>query len=342
MTGLRDILKNVIICTTLIAFLSATVFGCGQAASVSDEAITIKIAVALAEDDFRCDYLRQFESDVEAGTDGRVQCELYYQDKYGDQLTIYEALKKGKVDMALIAAPYFTDLVPEEGITGLPYLFSDHETAWEFAESDINKSIDEKLEKNGFRVISHYCGSFRCLSNSKRPIKAPEDMDGLIIGTVRSKTLLDMFSMLGATAYDYVSSELYDNLNKRTFDGADWSVSTFYNNGYYKLQPYVTVTNHAYNLWNMVLRTEVYDKLSEEDKAVLNAAAKASAEGEREAVYKFEQDIFDKLAQKEGVEVDYPELVPFIDATVKIRENYSTDFKDVYEETKVWLEERNH
>ena len=93
MTGLRDILKNVIICTTLIAFLSATVFGCGQAASVSDEAITIKIAVALAEDDFRCDYLRQFESDVEAGTDGRVQCELYYQDKYGDQLTIYEALK---------------------------------------------------------------------------------------------------------------------------------------------------------------------------------------------------------------------------------------------------------
>ena len=331
--------RKVIACLVLTAVFSCAIFGCGQEKADSDGPITIRVAVAMPQDDFRCDYIRQFKTDLEEGTEGRIQCEIYYQDTYGDQLEIYDALKKDKLDMSLIAAPYFTDLVPEEGITGLPYLFGDHETAWEFAESDINKSVDDKLEKMGFKVVAHYCGSFRCLSNSKRPITKPEDMQGLIIATVRSRALLDMFSLLGATAYDYVSSELYDNLNRQTYDGADWSVSTFYNNGYYKLQPYVTVTNHAYNLWNFVLRTEVYEKLNDEDKAVLEAAAAASSEGERAAVHEFEDEIFNKLIEN-GNQVDYPDLQPFIDATVKIRENYSGDFKGVYEETKKWLAER--
>ena len=339
MTTFATFLKRVIVGFTMIALFSCALCGCNTGADESSDVTTIKVAIAMHEDDFRCDYIRQFAADVEEGTGGRVKCEIFYQDTYNDQLTIYEGLKKGKVDVSLIAAPYFTDLVPEEGITGLPYLFSDHETAWEFAESDINKAVDEKLEKKGFKVIAHYCGSFRCLSNSKRPITVPDDMKGLIIGTVRSKTLLDMFSLFGATAYDYVSSELYDNLNRRTYDGADWSVSTFYTKEYYKIQPYVSVTNHAYNLWNMVIRPEVYEKLSDGDKAVLEEAARASSEGEREAVHKFENDIFNKLKEL-GIQVDYPDLIPFVDATVTIREKYSGDFKDVYEKTKEWIANR--
>ena len=336
MTTFATYLKRVIAGYLMIVLFSCALCGCGKSVDESGDVTTIKVAVAMYEDDFRCDYIRQFAEDVREGTDGRVKCEIIYQDIASDQLTIYENLKKGKVDISLIAAPYFTDLVPEEGITGLPYLFADHETAWEFAESDINRAVDEKLEKKGFKVIAHYCGSFRCLSNSKRPITVPDDMKGLVIGTVRSKTLLDMFSLLGATAYDYVSSELYDNLNRRIYDGADWSVSTFYTNEYYKIQPYVTVTNHAYNLWNMVIRPEVYNKLSDADKAVLTEAAKKSSEGEREAVHEFEEDIFNKLTEL-GVQVDYPDLKPFTDATVTIREKYSGDFKAVYEETKEWL-----
>ncbi len=295
MTGFSKFLYRAVSLILMTVMMTLVMAGCSRADSASDDAITLKIAVALPEDDFRCDFIRQFQTDVEAQTDGRVKCEIYYQDKYGDQLVIYEDIKKGKIDISPIAAPYFTDLVPEEGISGLPYLFGDHETAWEFAESDINKRVDEKLEKNGIKVLAHYCGSFRCFSNSKRPINTPDDMKGLIIGTVRSKTLLDMFTALGATAYNYVSSELYDNLNRRTYDGADWSVSTFYENEYYKLQPYVAVTNHAYNLWNFVIGTKTYDKLSDADKAVVEAAAIASAKSEKEAVHKLEEDLFNKL-----------------------------------------------
>lgn len=339
MTSFSKLLKRVVTCFVMMALISCAIFACNEKNEEISDVTTIKIAVALYEDDFRCDYVRQFAKSVEERTDGRVKCEIFYQDTYSDQLTIYESMKKGKVDLSLLAAPYFTDLVPEEGISGLPYLFKNHEIAWEFAESDINRRVDEKLENKGFKIISHYCGSFRCLSNSKHPITKPEDLNGLIIGTVRSKTLLDMFSLFGATAYDYVSSELYDNLNKRTYDGADWSVSTFYTNEYYKIQQYVTVTNHAYNLWNVVIRSEVYNKLSDEDKAIVEVAADESAKGERQAVHEFEDKIFNQLIEM-GVQVDYPDLQPFIDMTVKIRENYSGDFKEVYEETKEWLADK--
>ena len=339
MIAFNTIFKRAIICLVVVCFLACTIFGCGKSLNKSGDATTIKIAVAMPEDDFRCDYIKQFKADVEEGTDGRVLCEIHYIDDFNDQLIAYETIKKGKIDMAVIAAPYFTDLIPEEGITGLPYLFGDHETAWEFAKSDINKAIDEKLEKKGLKVICHYCGSFRCLSNSKHTINAPEDMKGLIIGTVRSKVLMDMFSMLGATSYNYIGAELYDNLNRRTYDGADWSVTTFYTNQYYKLQPYVSVTNHAYNLWNVVMRTDVYNSLGDEDRAVVDAAAESSSLAEQKGVHEFEDDIFKKLTAL-GVEVTYPDLKPFMDATEKIRENYSGDFKDVYEETKVWLANR--
>ncbi len=339
MTRLLTLYKKVIIPAFIIILCTFALAGCKGSSAGADGVSTIKICVAMPRDDFRCDYVRQFASDVETGTQGRVKCDVHYQDEYGDQLLIYDDMKKGKVDVSIIAAPYFTDIVPEEGITGLPYLFTDHETAWKFSECDINREVDDKLEKRGFKVLSHYCGSFRNLSNSVRPINTPEDMKGLIIGTVKSKTLMDMFSVLGATSYSYVSSELYDNLNRRTFDGADWSATTFYTNEYYKIQNYVAVTNHAYNLWNMVMRTSVYNSLSEEDRAVIDAAAKVSAEGEHEAVHQNEEDIFKKLEEL-GLEVTYPDLKPFIEATEKIRENYSGDFKDVYAKTRQWLDNR--
>ena len=114
MTGFGKLLFRAVSLIIMTVVLTLVMAGCSRADSSSDDSTTLRIAVSLPEDDFRCDYIRQFQAEVEEKTEGRVSCEIYYLDKYRDQLVIYEDLKKGKIDISPIAAPYYTDLVPED------------------------------------------------------------------------------------------------------------------------------------------------------------------------------------------------------------------------------------
>ncbi len=334
--------KRILSSIIVLSMLAAIISGCSISGAEEDGVVTIDIGMAFPNDDFRCKYVHEFGEEIGKKTMGRVEVKYHYLDEYPEQNYMHDDIlnSSGMLDMALIAAPYFGDEVPDTEVSGLPFMFSDYEMAWEFADSDLNKTVDDKLISKGVRVLSHFCGSFRNMSDSVKAINNPADIEGLSMTTVRSKTMLDMFDTLGTVSYSIPAAEMHDAYKKKVYDGGDWSLTTFMLYRLYEVQPYVAITNHAYNLWNFCIRESTWQKISPEDQEVIISAANTVAKRERERVRDSEIERIEEIKDM-GIIVTYPDTREFSKILEPKKKEYAAKYLDTYEKAVEWIEKRN-
>jgi tripartite ATP-independent transporter DctP family solute receptor len=129
--------------------------------------------------------------------------------------------------------------------------------------------------------LVYWENGFRNLTNSKRPVKKMEDLEGVKLRVMQNNVYLDSFKMLGANAVPMAFSELFSALETNTVDGQENPYNTILSSKFYEVQKYLTVTNHVYSPWIVMVSKKYWDQLSKDEKKVLMDAAKASREFER-------------------------------------------------------------
>ena len=76
-------------------------------------------------------------------------------------------------------------------------------------------------------------------------------------------------------------SELFSALETKTVDGQENPYNTILSSKFYSVQKYLTVTNHVYSPWIVMVSKKYWDSLSASERQVLAAAAKTSRDFER-------------------------------------------------------------
>lgn len=76
-------------------------------------------------------------------------------------------------------------------------------------------------------------------------------------------------------------SELFTALETNTVDGQENPFNTILSSKFYEVQKYLTVTNHVYSPWIVLVSKKWWDGLSKDEQKVLNDAAKLSRDFER-------------------------------------------------------------
>jgi TRAP-type C4-dicarboxylate transport system substrate-binding protein len=92
---------------------------------------------------------------------------------------------------------------------------------------------------------------------------------------------LEAFNTLGANAVPLAFSELFSALETKTVDGQENPYNTILSSKFYEVQKYVSVTNHVYSPWIVLVSKKWWDGLSKDEQKVLMDAAKASRDFER-------------------------------------------------------------
>ncbi|MBP5291831.1 MAG: TRAP transporter substrate-binding protein [Lachnospiraceae bacterium] len=306
----------------------------------ADGSIKLDIGISFPKDDWRSAYIQDFAEELTVNSKGAMKTQIHYIDEYSDMMDLLNELDKNssKLDIILCANAYLADVsVPDFYLTGLPYLFKDFEDAWAFSESDINSRIEAKLPEYGMRVLAHFCGGFRNLA-AVRQINTPDDMAGLVVATVKSPLMMDMLSELGADPQVSIVGELYDSVKKGIYTGVEISLATLMRDKDYQVLPYVSVTNHAYNLWSLLIDEDTWKELSEDNRKIMKETAEKYAAEERLASKKNAEDIVEQLRQY-GATVNYPDHELFKSATRKVREQYSADYAAAYREAEKFLKD---
>ncbi len=272
--------------------LAAALLACAlvafQLPAQADAPIVIKFSHVVAKDTPKGKAADKFRELAEAATKGRVKVEVYpnstlYKDK--EEL---EALQLGAVQMLAPSLAKFGPLgVKEFELFDLPYIFNDKASLNRVTNGPIGRDLLKKLESKSILGLAYWDNGFKVMS-SNRPMRVPADMKGLKMRIQASKVLDEEMRTLGANPQVMAFSEVYQALQTGVVDGTENPPSNLYTQKMHEVQKHLTVTNHGYIGYAVIVNKKFWDKLPADIRTQLEGAMKEAT------VYA------DKIAQEEN------------------------------------------
>lgn len=261
--------------------------------------------------------LENYSEYVLEQTNGRVKIDVYASESIGSNAEMSEMISMGNLDAMLMPAGQTAVYAPKMAVLGLPFLFSKYEQVYAVLDSDLGESLVKDLSDSNMIQIAYWENGLRQITNSKRPIEKPEDLEGLKIRTPEDKMTLAIFKTLGASPSPLAFSELYLALQQGTFDGQENPVSNIYANKFQDVQKYITISNHKYEPKNLIFSIATWEKLPEDVKVVLAEGAKIYGAEHRKAIADSADSMLKEL-ETAGMQVSRPDTTSFKEATKSV------------------------
>lgn len=267
---------------TLVAAAAATALTLSFATAAQDiKPRLIRFGYGLNEQSNQGRAVRMFAEQVEKSSGGKMKIRAVGASALGSDVQMQQALMGGAQEMMAGSTATLVGITKEMALWDTPFLISNAKEADTLLDGPIGEKIKAKLEEKGLVGLVYWENGFRNLTNSKRPVKKMEDLEGVKLRVMQNNVYLDSFKMLGANAVPMAFSELFSALETNTVDGQENPYNTILSSKFYEVQKYLTVTNHVYSPWIVMVSKKYWDQLSKDEKKVLMDAAKASREFER-------------------------------------------------------------
>lgn len=216
-----------------------------------------------------------FRAMVESGTGGQVKVEIYPAGQLGGEREHFEGVKIGTIEMTLVTESPVSQFFKPIMVLSIPYLFRSETVAWAVFDGPFGKELGEAIRKaTGCKVLGFGEVGFRHFSNSKRPLRKPEDLKGLKIRVMESPIYISMVRALGASAVPIAFPEVYTSLQQGVVDGQENPVSTFVMNKFDEVQKYLSLDGHLYSTQNILINEKIFQGYPKEVRDVITEAAK--------------------------------------------------------------------
>ncbi|WP_022666170.1 TRAP transporter substrate-binding protein [Desulfospira joergensenii] len=303
----------------LIFVLGLSVVFCGPA--LAAKKYKIKLGHTAAPTHHYQDICLEFAKIVAQKTDGNVEISVFPANQLGKQLESVEGCMYGTHDMVLTSDTVLSNWVPDMGILNLPFLFNDMWEVRKVLDGPVGDKLAKQMEPLGAVVIGWWDNGMRHITNSKRPIKTPEDLDGLKIRVPEGEVFVDTFKALNAGPTVISFGELYSALQLGTVDGQENPPAHILTQKFYEVQKYVSRTGHIHLSSPLVMNKALLDSMpTEYQKAILDTAREMGPI-HTQMVEDLEKQQWIDVA-KNGMEVIDVEKKPFQDKVQPVIEKY--------------------
>ena len=267
---------------TFIAVTATALLGASVAAVAQDiKPRLIRFGYGLNEQSNQGRAAKVFAEQVEKASGGKMRVRAIGAAALGPDTQMQQALIGGAQEMMVGSTATLVGITKEMALWDTPFLISNAKEADTLLDGPIGEKIKAKLQDKGLVGLVYWENGFRNLTNSKRPITKMEDLDGVKLRVMQNNVYLNSFQTLGANAVPMAFSELFSALETKTVDGQENPFNTILSSKFYEVQKYVTVTNHVYSPWIVLVSKKWWDQLSKTEQKILADAAKTSRDFER-------------------------------------------------------------
>ncbi|GAB2939211.1 TRAP transporter substrate-binding protein [Aquaspirillum soli] len=254
--------------------LSALALAVGVLASpmVMASEIVIKFSHVVAQDTPKGKAAEHFKKLAEERTKGKVKVQVYPNSQLYKDKEELEALQLGAVQMLAPSLAKFGPLgVKEFEVFDLPYIFDDYKDLHKVTEGPVGKQLLGKLQTKGITGLAFWDNGFKAFSANK-PLKAPADFKGLKMRIQSSKVLEEEVRALGALPQVMAFSEVYQALQTGVVDGTENPISNFYTQKMHEVQKHLTLSNHGYLGYAVIVNKKFWDGLPADVRTTLEGA----------------------------------------------------------------------
>ena len=240
--------------------------------------IVIKFSHVVAKDTPKGKAAEKFKELAEAATKGRVKIEVYANSTLYKDKEELEALQLGAVQILAPSMAKFGPLgVKEFELFDFPYLFTDQQSLKRVTNGPVGREMLKRLESKGLIGLSFWDNGFKIMS-SNRSMHSPTDLKGLKLRIQASKVLDEQMRVLGANPQVMAFSEVYQALQTGVVDGLENVPSNLYTQKMHEVQKHMTVTNHGYIGYAVVVNKKFWEKLPADVRSQLDGAMKEATE----------------------------------------------------------------
>jgi tripartite ATP-independent transporter DctP family solute receptor len=267
---------------TILAIAATALLAAPFAAFAQDiKPRLIRFGYGLNEQSNQGRAVKFFAEQVEKNSGGKMRIRAIGAAALGPDTQMQQALIGGAQEMMVGSTATLVGITKEMALWDTPFLFNNAKEADTILDGPIGQKISDKLQDKGLVGLAYWENGFRNLTNSKRPVHKLEDLDGIKLRVMQNEVYLESFKLMGANAIPLPFSELFSALETRTVDGQENPYNTILSSKFYEVQKYLSVTNHVYSPWIMLVSKKWWDQLSKDEQKVLLDAAKASRDFER-------------------------------------------------------------
>ncbi|WP_197049833.1 DctP family TRAP transporter solute-binding subunit [Thermus scotoductus] len=166
---------------------------------------------------------QRFADLVKEKTGGKVNIKVYYSGQLfaGQQTNEFQLLRSGVADFAIGSTINWSPQVKELNLFNLPFFFPSYKDLDAVEDGQAGKAIFQRLRQLGVEPLAWGENGYRQLTNSKRPVRTPEDLAGLKIRVVGAPIFIDTFRALGANPTSLNFSETLTALQQGVVDGQE-------------------------------------------------------------------------------------------------------------------------
>lgn len=190
----------------------------------------------------------------------------------GDTAAGIKQLAAGSLQMLILASSVYASFEPGFNVISVPYMFDDQAQLLDYLNSETGDALMNRVNSMGITTVGKWTRSFREVTNSKRPINSPEDLQGVVLRVPNNSLYVEFFSACGAVTTPMNFSEVYNALQLNTLDGQENPVDVPYSNKFYEVQKYISFTNHMADAWLVGINSAFYEGLTDEQKAAIDKA----------------------------------------------------------------------
>ncbi|MGY6409834.1 MAG: TRAP transporter substrate-binding protein [Alkalilacustris sp.] len=220
----------------------------------------------------------------------------------GGERDMIEGLQIGSLDLVITSTGPLGNFVPEVLALDLPFLFRDYDHARAVLDGDIGQELLDQMRDADLVGLAWTENGFRHVTNSRRPVTAPEHMEGLTLRTMENRVHMAAFEGIGASPTPMAFPEVFGALQQGVIDGQENPITVITAARFWEVQRYVTLTGHVYSPAIVLASPILFDSLTEEEQGWFLEAARVSAAATRAEVDRLEEEGIALLLEN-GMEV---------------------------------------
>jgi tripartite ATP-independent transporter DctP family solute receptor len=205
----------------------------------------------------------------------------------------------------------------------MPYLVQNRGHAARIANEVIRPTLGPIVEKQGYKIIGVWENGYRHITNSKKAIVKPEDLQGVKLRVPGGVWRVKMFQAYGAQPSPMELKEVFVALQTGVMDGQDNPLTQIFSQKFQEVQKYLSMTGHVYTPAYITAGASWSRFSPEIQKALMDAAAETEADVLKLAE-KLDNELVDKM-KASGIAVNEADKTAFVNASKAIYDEFSKE-----------------
>lgn len=267
----------------------------------------------------------EFASQANKKLGNKAKVVVFGSSQLGGDKELLQKLKLGTVDLALPSTVMSSesDLF---GIFEMPYLVKDRKHMSAIEKEVFWPRLAPETEKKGLKVLAVWENGYRHITNSKRPIKAPSDLQGIKLRVPEGKWRVKMFQTYGANPSPMKFSEVFTALQTGVMDGQENPFSQIYSAKFHEVQKFLSLTGHVYTPAYVTAGSKKWASLPADVRKVLEDTAKELQSFVYATAEKDENDLLARM-RAGGTQVNDADKAAFVAASKAVYEEFGKEVK---------------